>query len=54
MLYAIFIVVVIIIYCGMPPALQLGAIIINVLTPDSVPYIDELVMIGIYLSGKVR
>lgn len=54
MFYAIFIIIAIIFYCGMPPALQLGAILINILTRDTIPYIDEIIMIGIYLAGKVN
>lgn len=42
-----------IIYCICPLPVQLIALIINIITPDSIPYIDEFIMFC-STAGKIR
>ena len=44
----------IIIYCILPLPLQIPLLILNTLLPDSIPYIDEIMMYGSTVKKMMR
>lgn len=54
MLNIIFIIIIIIFFRKIPSAIQIGIILINILVLDRIPYIDEVIMIGLYLFYKLK